>query len=204
LGIGPAEHMAGGEGDVARQRLAQERRDLAKDCPFGCYARPIKLADGSTDVMTWAAGIAPRSGSAYALAPGENYRVQIKFTLSYPSEPPLVSFVPPVFHTNVWADSGLVCLSLLLDAGHHGGTVRSCWSPLLSLKEILLALQSLLDEPNPASVANAEACELLRKSGVSAYTARVKSEAAAYPARLARYMAALAVSPAAAAAAAKL
>lgn len=196
--------MAGGEGDVARQRLAQERRDLAKDCPFGCFARPTKLADGSTDVFLWAAGIAPRSSSAYALAPGESYRVVMKFPLSFPSEPPLVSFAPSIFHTNVWADTGLVCLSLLLDAGHHGGTVQSCWSPLLSLRQILLALQSLLDEPNPNSVANAEACELLRKSGVGAYTARVKSEAAGYPARLARFMAALAVSPAAAAAAAKL
>ena len=53
-------------------------------------------------------------------------------------------FVPPLFHPNVYP-SGTVCLSIL--------NVEQDWRPSITLKQILLGIQELLDNPNPNSPA---------------------------------------------------
>jgi ubiquitin-conjugating enzyme E2 I len=169
--------------DLARARLTQERKDLAKDKPFGFYAKPMRRPDGSTDLMRWEAGIVPKDTSPYALPAGSTYRVRLEFPQDYPSKAPHAIFDPPIFHTNVFS-SGSVCLSLLLEAGHHRGTVDSHWTPATTIRHVLLALQTFLDEPNPKSVANPEACNLCSKDR-AAYDARARKEAAGYEAALA-------------------
>lgn len=73
-------------------------------------------------------------------------------------------FVPPLFHPNVYP-SGTVCLSILNeDEG---------WRPAITVKEILLGIQSLLDEPNPESPAQADAFNLFKKDRV-AYDKKIK------------------------------
>ena len=67
--------------------------------------------------------------------------------------------------TNVFPDDGAVCLSMLLEEGHHKGTVSQHYSPSVTIRDLLLGLQTFLEEPNPGSVANPEACEMLRKPG---------------------------------------
>ncbi len=62
--------------------------------------------------------------------------------------------MPPLFHPNVYP-SGTICLSILNeDEG---------WKPATTIKEILLGIQTLLNEPNPNSPAQAEAFTLYRK-----------------------------------------
>lgn len=73
--------------------------------------------------------------------------------------------------------------SLLLEAGHHKGTVQSHWTPDLTIMQILQALQMFLDEPNPNSIANAEACELYKKNK-PAFQERVRKAALKYEADL--------------------
>ena len=112
-------------GDVATSRLMQERKDFNKDKPFGFWAKPRRRPDGSTDMFTWECGIpAVKESSAYHLKDGNTYRIILKFGADFPARAPLATFSPPIFHTNVFPD-GNVCLSLLLEAGHHGGTVKS-------------------------------------------------------------------------------
>ena len=55
------------------------------------------------------------------------------------------------------------------------------------MREILLGLQTFLDEPNAKSVANAEACELLSAKGRERYDERVKADARTYESRLAAH-----------------
>jgi ubiquitin-conjugating enzyme E2 I len=73
-------------------------------------------------------------------------------------------FVPPLFHPNVYP-SGTVCLSILNE--------EEGWKPAINIKEILLGIQSLLDEPNPESPAQADAFNLFKKDKV-AYEAKIK------------------------------
>lgn len=61
--------------------------------------------------------------------------------------------------------SGTVCLSILNeDEG---------WKPAITIREILLGIQSLLDEPNQDSPAQAEAYTLYKKDR-AAYERKVK------------------------------
>jgi ubiquitin-protein ligase len=83
----------------------------------------------------------------------------------YPTKPPKCKFTPPLFHPNVYP-SGTVCLSILNeDEG---------WKPAITIKEILLGIQSLLDEPNPESPAQADAFNLFKKDKV-AYEKKIRT-----------------------------
>ena len=77
------------------------------------------------------------------------FRLQITFTGDYPHKPPKVKFVSKMFHPNIYLD-GSICLDVL----------QSRWSPTYDVAAILTSIQSLLDEPNPISPANAEAANL--------------------------------------------
>lgn len=63
-------------------------------------------------------------------------------------------FVPPLFHPNVYP-SGTVCLSILNE--------EEDWKPAITIKQILVGIQMLLDEVNPESPAQADAYNLYRK-----------------------------------------
>lgn len=175
--------------DLARTRLTEERKALNANRPVGTWGKPLKLKDGSVDLLNWHFGIKAAATSKYALPEGETYRVRVKFPSTFPASPPGVAFDPPIFHTNVWP-SGVVCLSLLLEQGHHPGAGHAgFWQASRSFADILAALAVFLDEPNPESIANADACALL-KSDERAYKAQVATSVASYPARLAAKVAA--------------
>ncbi len=65
---------------------------------------------------------------------------------------------------------GTVCLSIL--DGDKG------WRPSITVKQILLGIQDLLDTPNAADPANGEAYELFTKSK-AAYDVKIRQIAAA-------------------------
>jgi ubiquitin-conjugating enzyme E2 I len=69
--------------------------------------------------------------------------VTLTFSNNYPASPPLVQFNYPMPHVNVYSN-GEVCLSLI---GYN-------WKPSVTVRQILVGLQTLLDEPNMASAAN--------------------------------------------------
>lgn len=102
------------------------------------------------------------------------------FCVEYPTKPPKCKtralplckaeltrpgkFTPPLFHPNVYP-SGTVCLSILNE--------EEGWKPAITIKQILLGVQDLLDDPNPESPAQADAYNLFKKDKV-AYEAKVK------------------------------
>lgn len=71
------------------------------------------------------------------------YKIKIIFTEHYPSAAPKCQFTPPIPHPNIFP-SGYVCLSLL----------NSDWKPAITLRQLLLGIQTLLDETNLKSPAN--------------------------------------------------
>jgi len=64
-----------------------------------------------------------------------------------------VRFTTKMFHPNVYTD-GSICLDVL----------DSRWSPTYDVSAILTAIQSLLDQPNPNSPANAQAAEMFQEN----------------------------------------
>jgi ubiquitin-conjugating enzyme E2 I len=70
------------------------------------------------------------------------------FREDYPATPPKCQFDPAIFHPNIYP-SGTVCLSLLDE--------NKDWRPSITVKQLLLGIQDLLDAPNSDDPAQAEA-----------------------------------------------
>ncbi|KAH6655670.1 ubiquitin-conjugating enzyme9 [Truncatella angustata] len=138
---------------LCNMRLAEERKQWRKDHPFGFWARPAKRSDGVMDLKTWECGI---PGKEKTMWEGGVF----KMTMTFPDG----KFTPPLFHPNVYP-SGTVCLSILNE--------EEGWKPAITVKQIALGVQDLLDNPNPESPAQAEAYNLFKKDKVE-YERRVR------------------------------
>lgn len=152
---------------LARNRLVSERKRWRKDHPYGFVAKPAKKEDGSLDLFRWKCGIPGKEGT-----PWENALLPLimHFQDDYPSKPPKCVFETPLFHPNVYP-SGTVCLSILSE--------DKDWRPSLTVKEILVGVQQLLNEPNIEDPAQEEPYVLYRDDRPS-YEARVREQAAKF------------------------
>merc|ERR1712130_539497 len=146
---------------IAQGRLKEERKNWRRDHPFGFYARPKASADGSSNLMFWESGIPGKEGTDWE---GGLYKVTMEFSDEYPSKPPKCKFVPPLFHPNVYP-SGTICLSILNE--------EEGWRPAITVKQVLIGIQDLLDEVNPESPAQADAYNLYKKDR-AAYEKKVR------------------------------
>ncbi|VDP16784.1 unnamed protein product [Soboliphyme baturini] len=133
---------------IAVARLAEERKAWRKDHPFGFIAAPSKNPDGTLNLYSWECGIPGRAGTPWE---GGLYRLKMLFKDDYPTTPPKCRFDPPLFHPNVFP-SGTVCLSILDE--------RKDWRPRITIKQILLGIQDLLNNPNAEDPAQAEAYQV--------------------------------------------
>lgn len=89
------------------------------------------------------------SFSLFFLSHTGTFKLTLEFTEEYPNRPPTVKFVTKIFHPNVYAD-GAICLDIL----------QNMWTPINDVGAVLISIQSLLNDPNTASPANAEAADL--------------------------------------------
>jgi len=96
------------------------------------------------------------------------YKLTMEFTDEYPSKPPKCKFAPTLFHPNIYP-SGTVCLSILNeDKG---------WKPSITIKQLLIGIQDLLDNPNPDDPAQKEPY-IAYKNNRSEYNRKVREQAA--------------------------
>ncbi|XP_076931427.1 SUMO-conjugating enzyme SCE1-like [Bidens hawaiensis] len=108
---------------------------------------------------------------------GGYYPITPKFNEDYPSKPPVCKFPRGFFlrpcytWSNVYP-SGMVCLSILSESDG--------WRPAITIKQILVGIQDMLDTPNPASPAQGDACRFLTKDLVG-YKQRVRDQGKRYP-----------------------
>ena len=153
---------------LALDRLREERKAWRKEKPYGFWARPTTAADGTLNLMKWEAGI---PGKPETLWEDGEYLLTMSFTEDYPSKPPKCQFRPALFHPNIYP-SGTVCLSLLNE--------EKDWRPCFTFKHILLAIQELLHNENPADPAQKEPYELYVKNRAE-YRKRVRLQVASMP-----------------------
>ena len=100
----------------------------------------------------------PRSEGAF-------FKAEIKFPENFPNSPPVMTFVSPMWHPNIYPD-GKVCISILHDPGvdvfNAQETADERWRPILGVEQILVSVVSMLSEPNLDSPANIDAAKMLR------------------------------------------
>uniref|UniRef100_A0A915KSV2 E2 ubiquitin-conjugating enzyme n=1 Tax=Romanomermis culicivorax TaxID=13658 RepID=A0A915KSV2_ROMCU len=65
--------------------------------------------------------------------------LDIEITEHYPFRPPKVRFVTRVWHPNISSVTGAICLDLLRDQ----------WAATMTIRTVLLSIQSLLSDPKP-------------------------------------------------------
>ena len=82
--------------------------------------------------------------------PGGVYKLTMEFSEDYPNKPPKCQFNPPLYHPNIYP-SGTVCLSILSE--------EKGWKPSITIKQILVGVQMLLDDPNIEDPAQSAAYE---------------------------------------------
>ena len=130
----------------AVRRLSIEYAEVAQ----GKNKNHVQIID---DNMThWSATIPGPRGSPYETG---RFVVDMIFPPKYPFEPPKVTFRTPVFHPNV-STNGAICMDILKPNG--------AWSPLMTVDSLLVSIQSLLDDPNPADPLNNDAASLYLQS----------------------------------------
>lgn len=82
------------------------------------------------------------------------------FQDDYPATPPNCQFVPPLFHPNVYR-SGTIALSLLDE--------NQGWRAATTIKQILLSIQELLNEPNVTNPVQTEVFAMYRLAKVTCW-----------------------------------
>ncbi|KAL0142445.1 ubiquitin-conjugating enzyme E2 2 [Mucor lusitanicus] len=125
-----------------RRRLMRDFKRLQSDPPG---------APCPENIMMWNAVIFG-PGNRYPFEDG-TFKLVLQFDETYPNKPPQVKFVSKMFHPNVYAN-GELCLDIL----------QNRWSPTYDVAAILTSIQSLFNDPNPNSPANAEAANLYREN----------------------------------------
>mmetsp|Transcript_19357 Transcript_19357/g.53151 ORF Transcript_19357/g.53151 Transcript_19357/m.53151 type:complete len:169 (+) Transcript_19357:205-711(+) len=145
---------------AAHRRLLRDFKKVTADAPEGISAAPV-----GDDLFNWSAIILGPQATPWE---GGVWKLDMAFTLEYPAKPPAVRFRSEVFHPNVFPD-GQICLDLLRGPG---------WSPSYDVCAILVAIQSLLADPDthatPEGGANPEAEGLYVKDRHQ-YSSRIRA-----------------------------
>ena len=127
---------------MALKRIAKELIEVKNDPPAHCTAAPVI----DNDLWKWQATILGPEDSPYD---GGVFVLTIEFPKDYPFKPPMVVFNTKIYHPNINA-SGDICLDIL----------QGAWYPALTISNLLLAICSLLTDPNPSSPMVPEAARL--------------------------------------------
>ncbi|TKR77921.1 hypothetical protein L596_018810 [Steinernema carpocapsae] len=152
---------------IAAGRLSEERKAWRKDHPFGFIAKPTKNASGALDLFNWECAIPGKKGTAWE---GGLFKLRMIFKDDFPSTPPKCRFEPPLFHPNVYP-SGTVCLSLLDE--------NKDWKPSISIRQLLLGIQDLLNNPNIQDPAQGEAYQIYCQNRAE-YDKRIRKQASQF------------------------
>jgi ubiquitin-conjugating enzyme E2 N len=112
-------------------RIAREIQSLTTHPPSGVSAVPHPENSRYFDAY-----ILGPTGSPYE---DGIFKLEIFLPENYPLCPPKARFLTKVYHPNI-DKLGRICISIL----------NKEWSPALSISSLLVSLQSLLSDPNPA------------------------------------------------------
>lgn len=135
----------------ATRRLMTERKKLVTEGPeIGFYACP------TNDILLWHIFI---RGSDSSLYEHKILHATMKFPADYPMSPPTMIFLSEMFHPNIYEHGG-VCISTLKRPGSDPteyNKPEEMWTPVQSIRTVVLSVISMLNEPNCESPANLDA-----------------------------------------------
>jgi len=125
---------------IAARRILAERKEI--EATRSEYADIFRIEFNDQNARNMKATIYGPSETPY-----EGYEFDLEITLmeDYPRSPPNVKYLTRIQHLNV-NEQGDICVDIF----------QKNWSPTSKISAILISLQSLLSDPNPASPLNSE------------------------------------------------
>jgi ubiquitin-protein ligase len=132
----------------ANKRLLKELEEQKKNKDTS-----IKIELYDNNILHLKCTITPNEDSIYHFeidGVKSTYTLEINISNEYPFVEPKVKFNPSIFHPNVYAVTGDICLDLLKDA----------WTPALTIHSLCLSILSLMNAPNTSDPVNAVAGNL--------------------------------------------
>lgn len=149
--------MEGGNIKVAKKRLMDDLKRLKQSQDND--EENVMATPRDDDLMVWDCMIFGPDNSIWE---GGVFKVEMRFSDTYPITPPKVVMKTKVFHPNFYTN-GDICIDILKDK----------WSVIYDIRSILTSIQSLLTDPNPLSPANQEAAKLYNDN-IQEYNKKVK------------------------------
>lgn len=131
----------------------QSNKRLLKELAEQNNTTPVKIEMYDNNIMHLKCTITPNEDSLYYFeidGVKTTYNLSVNISNEYPFKEPKVQFNPSIFHPNVYAVSGDICLDLLKDA----------WTPALTIHSLCLSILSLMNSPNTSDPVNAVAGNL--------------------------------------------
>ncbi|KAF9109148.1 hypothetical protein BGX27_007942 [Mortierella sp. AM989] len=117
---------------MALRRLQAELLDLGKNPVENVSIGPVD----DSNVLHWKGQIMGPNNSPYK---GGIFKVELQFNTDYPFKPPKVKFLTKIYHPNI-DEEGAICVALLKN---------DQWKPATRINQVLRALVTLLEQPNP-------------------------------------------------------
>lgn len=118
----------------ATRRVQKELANIQRQPPFGTTARAREDKLDEIELSMFA----PEE-SVYE---GGLFKLLVRIPERYPSEPPKVEFITPIYHPNI-DNMGRICLHLLK------ASPLGTWDSRLTLSALCLGIGLLMAEPNP-------------------------------------------------------
>nr|GLL20575.1 uncharacterized protein LOC109185300 [Ipomoea trifida] len=119
-------------------RMQRELKLLLSDPPHGA-SFPSLSSSSSPSLSSIDAQIEGPEGTVYA---NGIFKLKIQIPERYPFQPPVVTFVTPIYHPNI-DNGGRICLDIL------NLPPKGAWQPSLNISTVLTSIGLLLSEPNP-------------------------------------------------------
>lgn len=115
------------------------------------------------DLFKWRCTIIGPAGSNYE---GGMFPAELVFDERFPNYPPKMRFLCPMWHPNIDANSGAVCISILHEPGpdkYEYESAQERWLPIHTVESIVVSVVSMLLDPTGMSPLNVEAARDLRE-----------------------------------------
>ena len=106
-------------------------------------------------------------GPEKSLYEGGVFPSQLDFPHDFPNSPPRMRFLCPMWHPNIDAKTGQVCISILHSPGEDPldyELQQERWLPIHTVETIIVSVISMLVDPNCESPLNVEAAKEYRNN----------------------------------------
>ncbi|XP_047131112.1 NACHT, LRR and PYD domains-containing protein 13 [Hydra vulgaris] len=121
--------------NIATARIQREFKEFIRSEEVSKNNIKLELVDGASFTKLKGEIVGPPD------TPYENGRFKLDINISelYPFHPPKIKFLTKIWHPNISSVTGAICLDVLKDQ----------WAAAMTLRTVLLSIQSLLASPEP-------------------------------------------------------